>query len=228
MNRTDKCHERLSRMTPEEREAYCECVTRRKEFSICKYKTLDDVDLDGPWVTPQQITSCSMTGPVLVGHHWLDAKSVEDAPEEVRNELKEKGYLPKIAFNKVLDLALERAGLTRSDIYVTQAFHLLPPDNRTQSVPPKYLYESFKRITHHEVEGRAVIALGAAAERACRRGDVKRFVYFKHVIHPSARGRNYKSKAAELAEALKEAKCAAEKEGARVGRRRVVTKRQLQ
>ena len=183
-----------------------EIIERRREFKIPGYKTLAEFGFyeDEQWVTPYQIASCSMTGPVLVAHHWLDAPSVKLH----RDVLKEKSYLPEIPFNQVLDLALSEAGLDRADIYVTQAFHLLPLKKRSQSIPPKYIAESFKRITRHEVEGWAVIALGKAAEgvcrKACRLGDV-RFAYFEAVIHPSARGLTHKHKAGELAEALKRA-----------------------
>jgi hypothetical protein len=84
--------------------------------------TLANVGFDGQWVTPYQIISHALDGPVLVAYNWLDASSVE-ANREV---LKEYGYLPTMPFNKVLELALEISGLRREHIYVTQAFHLLP------------------------------------------------------------------------------------------------------
>ena len=105
--------------------------------------------------------------------------------------------------------ALKRARLTRDKIYVTQAFHLLPAENRSQKFPRPHIYRSFKSITRHEVEGRAVIALGTEATWVCRKaprlGDVKRFDYFEHVHHPSARGMNYDGKAGRFAAAVNEA-----------------------
>ena len=136
---------------------------------------------------------------MLVALHWLDARSVE----ENRKELMEKGYLPGIPFNIVVSLALKCAGLCRRDIYVTQAFHLLPIDNRSQRIRPRHLYESFNAITRYEVEGRTVIALGKDVARACRRAGVEPF---ECVVHPSGRGRTYESKAEELSEALKSAR----------------------
>ena len=130
---------------------------------------------------------------MLVALHWLDAPSVD----EHRDVLKEKGYLPSIRFNKVVDLALEQAKLTRADIYVTQAFHLLP-QGRSEPIPRRHINESFDRITRHEVDGRTVIALGTAAVGACRRAGIECI----ECIHPSARGKTVESKAEELAEAL--------------------------
>ncbi len=172
-----------------------EIIARRREFAIpgYGYKTLAEVGFDGEWVTPYQMASNNQTGPVLVALHWLDAPSVD----EHRDVLKEKGYLPGILFNKVVDLALEKAGLERKDIYVTQAFHLLP-QGRSEPIPRRHIDESFHRITRHETDGRTVIALGTAAADACRRAGVKA----TECIHPSARGLTVAAKAEMLAEAL--------------------------
>ena len=118
---------------------------------------------------------------------------MDDSPEV----LKQMGYLPSMDFNKVVDLALEKAGLKRKDIYVTQAFHLLP-QQRSKYIPRPHIYESFDRITRHEVDGRTVIALGEDAKYGCRRTGVK---YIK-CIHPSHRGMTYEAKAGDLARAL--------------------------
>ena len=170
-------------------------IALRRQFSIPGYKTLADVGLDGAWVTPIQITSKSKTGPVLVGHYWLDAPSVEPN----RNVLEKQGYLPDIPFNQVLTLALGQAGLTRRQVYVTQAFHLLPPEPLPR-IPSGHIQESFNRITRHEVDGRTVIALGRVAEGACRRAGVKAI----ECISPSAR-RSWEYKVERLAEALRTA-----------------------
>ncbi len=174
-----------------------EIIACRRDFRICGYTTLAEVGFDGDWVTPYQKSSASETGPVLVALHWLDVPSVE----KHRCVLNEKGYLPGIAFNKVLDLALDKAELTRADIYVTQAFHLLPAQ-RSQPIRPRHIYESFDRITRHEVVDRTAIVLGADAARAFRQAGLKPFDY---VPHPSARGMTFDCKAARLAEALKRA-----------------------
>ena len=170
-------------------------IARRRKFVIpgYGYKTLADVGFDGEWVTPYQKISNSKTGPLLVAKDWLDWPSVA----EHRDVLKQKGYLPHMRFNQVVDLALEKAGLKRNDIYVTQAFHLLP-QGRSEPIPRRHIDESFDRITRHEVDGRTVIALGEPAAGACRRAGVECI----ECIHPSARGKTVESKAEELAEAL--------------------------
>ena len=177
-----------------------EIIARRREFVIPgsgrKYKTLADVGFDGEWVTPYQMVSNSETGPVLVAHYWLDAPQVN----EHRDVLMEKGWLPSMSFNEVLTMALDRAGLDRTDIYITQAFHLLP-NEEGPPFPTRHIDESFDRITRHECNGRTVIALGTVAQRACRRAGVQAI----ECISPSAPGKTYEYKAKELARALKKA-----------------------
>ncbi|MDE3260140.1 MAG: hypothetical protein OYM47_20090 [Gemmatimonadota bacterium] len=174
-----------------------EIIVRRREFVIPgyvrKYKTLADVGFDGEWVTPYQMVSNSETGPVLVAHYWLDALSVH----EHREVLREQGWLPGMPLNKVLTLALEQVKRTRSDIYVTQAFHLLPY-LKWPPFPTRHVDASFTRITRHEVEGRTVIALGTVAQRPCRRAGVEAI----ECIGPNARA-SWEYKVKGLAGALK-------------------------
>jgi len=94
---------------------------RRRALKIEPFKSLADVGFDGPWVTLYEIISNSSQGPVLVALHWLDESSILAE----RTQLQQFGYLPGIRFNVVIDAALERIRLGRSDIYVTQAFHLI-------------------------------------------------------------------------------------------------------
>lgn len=174
-----------------------EIIARRRAFAIPGYKTLADVGFDGEWVTPYQMISKSKTGPVLVATNWLDWPSVK----KNHDELKERGYLPSMDFNKVMDLALERVEQTRKDIYVTQAFHLLPRWRRHR-IPCRHVYESFDKITRYEVKDRAgtVIALGEVALDVC--------IYFGidaiKCVHPSADERKFpiERKVNELARAL--------------------------
>ena len=176
-----------------------EIIAERRRLRIPKYKTLCDVGFDGDWVTPIQQVSASPNGPVLIGKHWLDAKSVA----ENRDMLELCGYLPCNPFNKVLDMALKQVGLRRRQIYITQAFHLLPLTDRSQEISEEDLDRSFEKIARYEVEGRNVIALGDAVADTCRRANMP----FKHVPHPSARGKGmtYKYKSKKLADALKDA-----------------------
>ena len=130
--------------------------------------TLADVCFDGDWVSPIQKKSNSMKGSVLVAKHWLDAASVK----RHRAILECHGYLPKIPFNRVLDRILKSVGLTRRDIYITQACHFLPREDRRQWVPRALMKRSIEAVTRHEVEGRMVIALGCEAQEALNRAGV--------------------------------------------------------
>lgn len=102
-------------------------------------------------------------------------------------------------FNKVLRLALGRAILTRADIDITQAFHLLPY-KQGPPFPRRQVDESFDRITRHKCNGRTVITLGTVAKRVCRRFGREAI----ECISPSAR-RRWEYKVECLAEALKAA-----------------------
>jgi hypothetical protein len=59
---------------------------------------------------------------VLVALHWLDESSILAE----RASLQQSGYVPGIRFKVVIDAALARLRLSRSDIYVTKAFHPIP------------------------------------------------------------------------------------------------------
>ncbi|KQS95839.1 MULTISPECIES: hypothetical protein [unclassified Rhizobium] len=176
---------------------FAELLQRRRQLSLPGYKTLADVGFDGDnWISPYQTISNSKTGPVLVAYNWLDAPSVL----QHRQILAKLGYLPGIPFNQVMDLALEYAGLSRPDIYVTQAFHLLPT-TRSEGIPQRYVDYSFEHVTRHEIENRKVIALGTAAMAACRRHGVKA----TEVCHPSSRTGSYQDRAKVIGDALKDA-----------------------
>ncbi|MGV3548989.1 hypothetical protein [Rhizobium sp.] len=153
-----------------------------------------EVGFDGDWVSPYQIVSDSKDGPCLVAYNWLDAPSVE----KHRNTLQALGYLPNIPFNKVMDKALAYANRKRAEVYVTQAFHLLP-QTRSATISQRHVDISFDQITRHEVQGRRVIALGNTAMIACRRHGVKAL----EVCHPSSRTHGtFADKARIIGEAL--------------------------
>jgi hypothetical protein len=134
----------------------------RRALVIEPYKSLADVGFDGPWVTPYQITSKSAEGPVLVALHWLD----EPSTLRDRATLQTHGYLPGERFNAVIDAALALRNLSRSDIYVTQTFHLVPA-TRSERISPAAIRRSFDEVTHFELEGRQVIVLGDVAAGEC-------------------------------------------------------------
>jgi hypothetical protein len=95
----------------------------------------------------------------------------------------------------VIDAALARQGLSRSDIYVTQTFHLVPR-TRSERISQAAIRRSFGEVTRFELQGRKAIALGdiAAGERH----------HIEHiaVCHPSRRGHTNEKNASEIADAL--------------------------
>ena len=143
-----------------------------------QWATLVDVGFDGDYISPIQKTSNSATGPVLVAKHWFDAESAN----RHRAILERCGYLPDIPFNYALDRVLEAVGLTRGDIYITQACHFLPRTDRRKPVPAALMRLSIEAVTRHEVEGRRVIALGGEAQRALGHAGVD----FIPSPHPSS------------------------------------------
>jgi hypothetical protein len=172
---------------------YQEIIHRRRALTIEPYKSLAEVGFDGPRVTPYQITSKSNEGPVLVALHWLDEFSI--LRERVR--LQDLGYLPHIRFNSVIDAALARRGLSRSDIYVTQTFHLIPR-TRSERISQAAIRRSFDEVTCFELQGRKVIALGDIAAGECARHNIEHIA----VCHPSRRGYTNEKNAIEIAEAI--------------------------
>jgi hypothetical protein len=172
---------------------YQEIIERRRALKIEPYKSLADFGYDGPWVTPYQISSNSSNGPVLVALHWLDESSILTE----RATLQHLGYLPGIRFNVVIDDALESVRLARSDIYVTQTFHLIPR-SRSEQIAPSAIRRSFDEVTRFELQGRKVIALGATAAGECLRHNIKHIA----TCHPSRRGYTNERNAAEIAEAI--------------------------
>ena len=172
-------------------------IKLRREFSLPRYKSLEDVNLDGEYVTPLQIVAHSKTGPCFVASNWVDA------PTAIKNRelLAKFGYLPCIKFNKVLNRALEIVNIRREDTYMTQAFHLLPTNGRSSYIPRHDLRESFNKITLHEIKGRRVVALGGDADYACKPYKDKYLNYVK-TIHPSSRKGSYEKMAAIIAKAI--------------------------
>ena len=146
-----------------------------------------------PWVTPYQITSKSPDGPVLVALHWLDESSIVTE----RATLRDLGYLPSIRFNVVIDAALARSGLSRSDIYVTQTFHLIPR-KRSERISQAAIRRSFDEVTRFELQGRKVIALGEIAAGECARHNIEHIA----ACHPSRRGYTDEKNATEIAKAI--------------------------
>jgi hypothetical protein len=172
---------------------YQEIIERRRALIIEPFKSLAEVGFDGPWVTPYQITSKSSEGPVLVALHWLDESSILREQTTLQN----LGYLPDIRFNIVIDAALARQSLSRSDIYVTQTFHLIPR-TRSERISQAAIRRSFDEVTRFELQGRKVIALGDIAAGECAQHNIEHIA----VCHPSRRGYTNEKNAIEIAEAI--------------------------
>ena len=172
---------------------YLALVEARRQLRLDGYDSYADVGLDGPWTTPYHLASSSPTGPVLLTYNYLDAPSAR----RHRGELLAQGYLSNMPFNRVLDLALAATRLSRADLYVTHAFHLLPA-SRSAVVPAAAIDQSFDAVARHELTGRRVIALGAVAARSCRRHGIAHLA----VPHLSARGTSFAERATVLAQAL--------------------------
>jgi hypothetical protein len=128
-----------------------------------------------------------------VALHWLDEPSIL----RERTILQNLGYLPNIRFNTVIDAALARQGLSRSDIYVTQTLHLIPR-TRSERISQAAIRRSFDEVTRFELQGRKVIALGEIAAGECARHNIEHIA----VCHPSRRGYTNERNATDLAEAI--------------------------
>ena len=170
-------------------------VKRRRQFKAKGFATLQDVGMDGDWVTPIQKLSHCEDGPVIVAYYWWTAEKVI----QHREKLQEFGYFPGLKFNRVIDLALEHLGRSRQGIYITQAFHLLPKNGA--AILRWLLYNSFNQITKYEIQGRPVVALGGSVQAACRQAQVEHI----RCAHPDARGRTVVSLADELVNSYKKA-----------------------
>ena len=105
--------------------------------------------------------------------------------------------MPNIRFNTVIDAALARQGMNRSDIYVTQTFHLVPR-TRSERISQAAIRRSFDEVTRFELQGRKVIALGDMAAGECARYNIEHIA----VCHPSRRGYTNEKNAIEIAEAI--------------------------
>jgi hypothetical protein len=175
--------------------SYEDLVQARRALHIDGYNSYADAGLDGPWITPYHLASCSPDGPVLLTFNYLDGASAHLHQDELRRH----GYLAAMPFNRVLDLALKVAGMTRVDLYVTHVFHMLAP-SRSAAIPTRHIDKSFDAVARHELEGRNIVALGQAAARCCVRHGLRHHA----VPHLSARGLSFAERAALLTAALRQ------------------------
>ena len=173
--------------------AYQSAIARRRGFRLPGYRTLADAGMDGNWVSPIQITSGNLTGPMFISKDWLDYPSTL----KHRDVLRQTGHLPDNPFNKVMDKVLARAGLTRADIYITPVFHLLTA-SQSSVIPPADARASFEAVVQHELMGRRPIALGTDAARVLHHFGIAHI----RTLHPSARTGSFDEKADQISEAL--------------------------
>lgn len=177
-------------------EQYRDAVERRRAFSLPGYRTLAEIGFDGDYVSPVQISSGNLEGPMLITKGWFDAPSAIAN----RSVLLEKGYMPGIPFNHVIGRALALVGLTRADIYITPVFKLLTPV-RSHPIRSSEARASFEAVTRYELMGRRPIAAGSDAAGALDHFGIE----YIRTIHPSARGLNYDARAEAIARAIEAA-----------------------
>jgi len=181
-------------MTAAEREAqYARAIAARRAFALPGYATLADVGMEGAYVSPIQLTSGNLAGPMLISKDWLDAPSAQANAARLR----QTGYLPEIPFNRVLDGALAQLGLTRGDVYISPIFQLLP-DRRSSQIPAVHARASFQAVVRHEIMGRRPVALGQDSARTLRHFGVPHEV----APHPSAPIGTFAQKAEAIAAAI--------------------------
>ncbi|THH36039.1 hypothetical protein E4Z66_13310 [Aliishimia ponticola] len=176
--------------------SYANAISARRRFALPDYPTLADKGFDGDYVSPIQMTSGALDGPLLISKDWLDAPSVD----RHRAELQQQGYLRGNPFNRVIDLTLGLLGLRRAQIYITPVFHLLTP-RRSSQIPAAHARASFEAVGQYELMGRRPVALGTDSAR------VLRFFGIDHVTapHPSARIGSYAARAEQIASAVEAA-----------------------
>ncbi|TGQ90151.1 hypothetical protein EN851_21300 [Mesorhizobium sp. M8A.F.Ca.ET.208.01.1.1] len=147
-------------------------------------KTLSQAGWDGNYVVPNQRVSRSLSGPVILLNNWFGWQELELLSPERMTFVRKLGYLPDIPTNRWLDRALEIVGMTRQDIYVTQACVFLPPATMGSSIASEVYRTSVDRVLRHELGGRTPVALGGAAQKACRLAGID----YVGAQHPSYQG----------------------------------------
>ncbi len=173
--------------------AYADAVARRRSFRLDGYTTLAEAGFDGPYVSPIQMSSGALNGPLLMSKDWLDAPTARLR----RADLAATGYIADMPFNRVLDRALARIGMTRADIHVAPVFCLLVPE-RSFALPNRDALASFDAVTRFEILGRIPVALGTDSARVLRQRGVRHI----ETAHPSARGLSFDARAEKLASAI--------------------------
>ena len=132
---------------------------------------------------------------MLISKDWLDYPSAQ----QHRTRLRQRGYLPEIPFNRVIDIALVHANLKRGDVYITPIFHLLTP-TRSSTIPVADARACFDAVGQYEVMGRRPVALGLDSSRVLAQFGVDH----NCAPHPSARIGTFEKRATLIAKALEQ------------------------
>ena len=66
--------------------AYQRAIAARRAFALPGYPTLAEAGFDGPYVSPIQMTSGALSGPLLMSKDWLDAPSVARHRDELQRQ----------------------------------------------------------------------------------------------------------------------------------------------
>ncbi len=187
------------------RDRYNRAVRARRALQVAdcpaalakRMKSLSETGWDGDYVVPNQLSSASLTGPVILLNNWYGWEALDTLDTTTREDLKTHGYLRGVSTNRWLDRALDIVGLARSDVYITQACVFLPRMPTGSSVPPEAYEISVERILKNELAGRTPVALGSAAQRACSRSQID----YVGAKHPSYQGGERRAR--EIAAAIR-------------------------
>ena len=159
-------------------EQYRSAIAARRALTVAQcptalakeMKSMSEVGWDGDFVVPNQITSHSLSGPVLLLDNWIGWPTAMAWSVEKRRQISALGYDPSLQTNRRIDAALSALSsrmnriIARGDIYITQASVFLSKQNR--GAHPLDCYRlTYDRITRLELAGRKTIAAGAQGRK---------------------------------------------------------------
>lgn len=144
-------------------------------------KSLIETGWDGDYVVPNQISSRSLSGPVLLLDNWIGWLTAEDWPPQKNQEIRSFGYDRSLTTNRRLDAAIRLAKTSWNELYITQACVLLPRCD-SDAIPHAVYRETFSAITKLEIAGRKVIAAGSKGRDLCKADGT---IEYRHCRHPS-------------------------------------------
>ncbi|NHB75451.1 hypothetical protein [Rhodobacter calidifons] len=161
-------------------------------------RSLVDEGWDGDFVVPNQLSSRSLNGPVILLNNWYGWRALRELEHHSKVALRQLGYLEGIKTNTCLDRALSILRLRRSEVYITQACVFLPAEVTGKNIPDEVYQLSISRVLRLELASRVPVALGNSAQRACRLNGIP----FVGAAHPSFQAGE--RRAQEIADAIKQ------------------------